>query len=53
MPILMHPGASFDSSEAFVLVIYNIFINMVKCHWNIDYRYPLNYVSLKKQNINL
>ena len=26
---------------------------MVKCHWNIDYRYPLNYVSLKKQQINL
>ena len=28
--ILTHLGASFDSPEAFLLVIYNIFINMVK-----------------------
>ena len=26
---------------------------MVKYHWNIEYRYPLNYVSLLKQKINL
>ena len=28
--ILTHLGASFDSPEAFELVLYNIFINMVK-----------------------
>ena len=46
VPILTHLGASFDSPEAFFLVICNIFINMVKCHWNLNYRYPHNYVSL-------
>ena len=30
VPILTHLGASFDSPEAFLLAIYNIFINMVK-----------------------
>ena len=44
--ILVHLGDSFDSPEAFFLVICNIFINMVKCYRNIDDRYPLNYVSL-------
>ena len=46
VPILMQLDASFGSPETFFLVICNIFINMVKCHYNIDYRYPLNYVSL-------
>ena len=32
VPILTHLGASFDSPEAFFLVICNILINMVKCH---------------------
>ena len=30
VPISMHLGSSFDSPEAFFLVIYNIFINMIK-----------------------
>ena len=30
VPILMRLGASFDSPEAFFLVIYDIIINMVK-----------------------
>ena len=53
MPILTHLGARFDSPETFFLVICNIFINMVKCQRNIDYKYPLNYVSLSKQKLNL
>ena len=30
VPISMHLGSSFDSPEAFFLVIYYIFINMIK-----------------------
>ena len=33
VPILTHLGASFDSPEAFFLVICNIFINMVLTNW--------------------
>ena len=37
VPILTHLGASFDSPEAFFLVIYNIFINMVKTKVSLEY----------------